>query len=387
MIYQSYSNRHGQNGRYGGDRGQNGRYGRDRGQNGRYGRDRSTPSRRRDFGPKGHDYRQGGGPIDTSRCTITTDQVDQLIAERLKFKMARNFKEADAIQDALRGQGIFINDGFKEWRGDGEDWDQSSRGRGGNNRNGGEFSVRQYTHRGPGLSLSEEDKELISGLVAKRAQAKATRDYDLADSVREQLTQDYSVTIDDRKCEWSLINEEYLFSPASSNPLPDDVVEKIQNQLADRSIAKQRRDFATADEIRDSLNEEYSIIIDDRNRAWSSEDSEDEDNDDYLMKLGYVEADDEGIALSNSEEEEEESEEDDEIVSEEDDFEDMEEEDDDDEIDEEIVSEAEENISSISIESLNSLTVPQLKEKLRDVGLPVSGRKAELIERLAANSN
>ena len=33
---------------------------------------------------------------------------------------------------------------------------------------------------------------------------------------------------------------------------------------------------------------------------------------------------------------------------------------------------------------LNSLTVVQLKEKLREAGLKVGGRKAELIERLAA---
>ena len=31
---------------------------------------------------------------------------------------------------------------------------------------------------------------------------------------------------------------------------------------------------------------------------------------------------------------------------------------------------------------LNKLTVVQLKEKLREAGMPVSGRKAELIERL-----
>lgn len=34
------------------------------------------------------------------------------------------------------------------------------------------------------------------------------------------------------------------------------------------------------------------------------------------------------------------------------------------------------------VENLNSLTVPLLKEKLRGLGLPVGGRKAELIERL-----
>ena len=37
-------------------------------------------------------------------------------------------------------------------------------------------------------------------------------------------------------------------------------------------------------------------------------------------------------------------------------------------------------------DDLSSLTVPQLKEKLKSNGLPVSGKKSELISRLNANS-
>ena len=37
-------------------------------------------------------------------------------------------------------------------------------------------------------------------------------------------------------------------------------------------------------------------------------------------------------------------------------------------------------------ENLSACTVVQLKEKLREAGLPVSGRKAELVERLAGAS-
>lgn len=417
------SNRHGNNGRYGDER-SNGRS-----DNGRY--ERSTPSRRRDFGPKGHDYRMTGGPIDESRCTISEDQIDQLIAERLQFKMSRSFREADAIQDALTGQGIFVNDGFKEWRGDGEDWGQGARGN--NSRGNGDFGPREYSQRGPGMGLSTDEKELISGLVAKRSQAKATRDYDLADSVREQLTSDYAVTIDDKKFQWSLISEEYIFSSSSPNPLSDDVIENIQNQLADRSIAKQRRDFNTADDIRESLTEEYNVEINDREKEWSIASLDDEEytfsssssnplpddvveniqnqlaersiakqkrnfesadaireslNEVYNIEIddrnkewtiaGLEEDDDDSpVSLGYAEDDEEDD----------DDEEESEEEYDDEEEEEAIVSQLEETDSTITIESLNSLTVPQLKEKLRDVGLPVSGRKSELIERLTANSS
>ena len=40
--------------------------------------------------------------------------------------------------------------------------------------------------------------------------------------------------------------------------------------------------------------------------------------------------------------------------------------------------------SSMSRDELASLTVPSLKEKLSEAGKPVSGKKAELVDRLLA---
>jgi len=40
------------------------------------------------------------------------------------------------------------------------------------------------------------------------------------------------------------------------------------------------------------------------------------------------------------------------------------------------------NDQNLDEAQLTSMTVPQLKEKLREAGKPVSGRKSELIERL-----
>ena len=41
----------------------------------------------------------------------------------------------------------------------------------------------------------------------------------------------------------------------------------------------------------------------------------------------------------------------------------------------------------MSSEDLSALTVVQLKQRLRAAGLPVSGRKAELVDRLSADSS
>jgi hypothetical protein len=43
------------------------------------------------------------------------------------------------------------------------------------------------------------------------------------------------------------------------------------------------------------------------------------------------------------------------------------------------------SLSIVDRSDLEALTVPELKEKLRKVGLPVSGRKDSLIERLLSN--
>ena len=51
---------------------------------------------------------------------------------------------------------------------------------------------------------------------------------------------------------------------------------------------------------------------------------------------------------------------------------------------EDIVAAEEEENESFSEEELSKLTVPVLKEKLKEAGLPVSGKKAELISRLLA---
>ena len=79
------------------------------------------------------------------------------------------------------------------------------------------------------------------------------------------------------------------------------------------------------------------------------EDDEEEDSDD--IELEYEEDDDD----------------------EDDEEEDDEEEDDDDE---------DSDDDQLSEDELSKLTIPALKEKLKDAGLPVSGKKAELIARL-----
>lgn len=339
------SNRHGDNGRFGSNRDGGGRPQRNNDRNGR------RPPRERNFGPNGHDYEQSSA-IDSSVCTLDESEIHSMLAERLRHKMSRNFQDADAIQDQLRSNGVQVNDGLKQWRADGDDWERSSRS---DNRFGGgdDYNrVREYTHRGhENTCLSPEDLEAIKLLIAERSECKSVKDYTRGDEIKDELSAKFDISIDDRRTEWAVRAEEYLLSP-DSDVVPDMATRKlVGEQLGIRIQAKQRRDFDTADGIRDDLLHEYGVVVDDRNKEYCFERIEgggDSSGSDWdITPTEEVEtAEDESASveaptMDSTPESQEEAEAD-----------------------------------------LTSLTVPELKDRLREAGLPVSGRKSELIERL-----
>lgn len=58
---------------------------------------RSSDSRKRSFGPNGHDYRQVGD-LQTDLHGLPVDQVDSLLAARLNAKLAKDYDAADRIK-------------------------------------------------------------------------------------------------------------------------------------------------------------------------------------------------------------------------------------------------------------------------------------------------
>mmetsp|Transcript_23190 Transcript_23190/g.34399 ORF Transcript_23190/g.34399 Transcript_23190/m.34399 type:complete len:135 (-) Transcript_23190:52-456(-) len=132
--------------------------------------------------------------------------------------------------------------------------------------------------------------------------------------------------------------------------MDDESKATIQKRLTDRLMARRRRNYVLADSIQDDLKKEYLVDIDDRTREWmvgtiGDEDTVDDgDVDDgtdatvttvAAVKTNVPSA---AIAIATVEEETE--------------------------------------------SQLMALTIIVLKEKLRNAGLPVSGKKAELVERL-----
>jgi SAP domain len=141
-----------------------------------------------------------------------------------------------------------------------------------------------------------------------------------------------------------------------------ETIEYINERLKVRWELKSEKNFDAADDIRDELREQYGVTIDDRLMEWFVE------VDQYTVV-------DRGFPDRQSSMQQPPS------YS----FEDIE-----DEVDDADETETPKNgvdFSTTEIVDLENLTVPELKERLRDLGLPVGGRKAELIERLAESSS
>jgi len=284
------------------------------------------------------------------------DQID----ERSTAKKDRDFHTADSIRESLLQEfDASIDDKMKLWS------------IGGAFEETGTIKPRGvYTRRGA-MNLSDEDVKNIEHLLMERYKHKKDRNFDAADDIRSQLEDSYDVRIDDRSAEWRIDTDEYAQTGTSNLSKEDTTF--VEAQIVERFACKRNRDYDTADEIRDQLRTKFGVNIDDRTKEWTVVPSEMT----FVKDDNYYEEKEE--SESATENVDDEKEEDNELVMGND-------EDDKNQEDEDIigsveVEEAVEEEEEVE-EELLKLTVVALKEKLRVAGLPVSGKKAELVARL-----
>ena len=251
-----------------------------------------TGKPRREFGRHGHDYIQIGVGINTDHCPLTLHEIHQLLANRLQFKLAKKYTQADEIQNSLYQNGVRIHDKLRQWRADGhffQDLEEIVSGK--------KYTIHQFSTT-PDEHLSAH----IQTLVEAREDSRSDHDYITADQIRDQLWKTYRVAVDDASRTWSVggdfgpngtfrwtddgpINPRVGVDPTltkdwrkfgaynqstSSEKLHDpDVKEEIENLVHDRLEAKRVKDYSVADEIRDHLYEMYNISVDDKLRQWS----------------------------------------------------------------------------------------------------------------------
>ena len=234
-------------------------------------------------------------------CRFTEEQIRLLIAKRLECKKRRNFADADKILEALNTNGIFLQDKARKYRVDGAN----------------HFGRKPpYVRRGSTYGTSAEDLAGIAKLVEERFRHKLKREYHASDGITDKLKNRYGVRVNDKKREWSVVpdgnngsgnkgdangngasisshknegpdlgaseksksnnnnnQDHYIPTPLApddhaTHTMSDQLKDLIRDKLRDRSTARKNKKYKEADRIRDKLINEYSILIDDKNKEW-----------------------------------------------------------------------------------------------------------------------
>ena len=277
------------------------------------------------------------------------EEIWNLVHDRLEARRVKDFDVADLIRDHLyKEYRVSVDDQLRQWSVGGEfdeEERRSVRTASPTTADGKMTSsfVRVYNQRGGNGHLSNKKVALVKAMIQRRSEEMARYNQKASESIRIGLKKKYYVIIDDVNCEWHVRGNDFILSPKLDMDSISEEVKaartEIEALIRERSQAKGEGDFQRADEIRTDLYETYRIALDDRVKEWSVDITYDGDEftsdiDDEVQNLG---SDHDGPDdLDNSDD----------------------------------------------LESLSSLTVAKLRKKLKAAGLPVSGRKAELIDRL-----
>jgi hypothetical protein len=382
-------------------------------------------------------------PTINEACSFTEDQIHLLIAKRLECKKSRKFDDADKILDALNKYGIYLQDKKRKYRVDGQNhfgrrkrYVQRGGSYGLSEQEDGLALVEELVEeRARYKRMREYHKSDEITIVLKEKYG-----VNVNDRRREWMVEQKGAAVhndEENDHEHNSITESYvptLLAPKDhpTHTMSDETKEFIQNRLRDRLMARKKKDYKAADRIRDELMEEYSILIDDRTKEWkvlvsnTAEDLffDDRDDDDpfareaqlsqrsaFVQKSWEIPFDNNNNAAVNNHNERYANREESSLDA---------------ELSRIIVAKktygdevaallspphpshgdeapapattmnekptrvgesvAEgttvEATTRETVDELNALTVVALKEKLRKAGLPVSGKKSELVDRL-----
>ena len=338
---------------------------------------RSTPlysSRQSDSSwPHGYTLERNAGPIHP-KCRLTENQIHILISKRQKCKRHRQYEDADKILSALNQCGVYLHDKRGKWRADGKK----------------HFGRRSdYVRRGNTYGLlSEKDIAAVSTMVEDRSYAKKRGEFHISDQLGEMLKVKYRVRVDDKNREWFVENAaenengsvasegEYVPSPLCKLDHPTHTMEQelkmqIAQQLAERSLHRKKRNYKIADKILNEVMSQYNVVVDDRTKEWKVVLGDDFENDDFVkgaqlsQRSAFVRSGKRPIAKHRH--------------------------DNNDSITEKtsLMENTDEFNAGLNQDRIDftAMTVAELKEQLRSVGLAVSGRKADLILRLSNASD
>ncbi|GMI15914.1 hypothetical protein TrVE_jg8850 [Triparma verrucosa] len=217
-----------------------------------------NPQNQWDFGPLGHDYERA--PDDTAELSEDfVAEINDLIRLRLEAKLKRNFQEADSIQNQLEADfRVLVHDGRKQWRGDDGDFNK-------------------YQRQGvPGDDEPADLDSIVTAMLAERTEAKMVRDYDVADRIKDELREKYNVMVDDKKKSWvvgydnqSDRGRQWFRGCDKKDDEDENFESQVMELVEERNKAKISRNYDAADDILATLQEDFGVYCNDRERSWT----------------------------------------------------------------------------------------------------------------------
>ena len=344
-----------------------------------------TWSRGGDFGPNGTFQWTDDGPINPRRgrdpSTIKDwrrvgmyelspyseplddeseeEEVWNLVHDRLEAKRVQDYDVADTILEHLyQHYRISVDDRLRQFSiggnfGELESISQLAKSPTSPDGKVSSSYVQKYNRRGGLGHLTEKDGQIVEALIQQRSHEMSRYNRLAAIAIRKGLKKKYNVIVSDDNGEWYVRGGDFVLSPLMNDQLPP-FIERSRRDIEDlinkRVQAKLARNFKEVSFIRSQLMELYGVELDDKLREW-------------IVKIDLVPSVEvnktvdpksmlevEGSCLKETESTENTGTNEERIVMDE--------------------------------EYFSSLTVVQLKEKARASGIPVSGRKAVLVQRL-----
>jgi cysteinyl-tRNA synthetase len=195
-------------------------------------------------------------------------KIQSMIDERLAAKLSRDFDAADAIRDDLKDTyNVVVRDDLRMWS------------------IGGVFSPPPEPYTMSSYSPPPEgiDAGRVAALIEERDAARLQRDFRTADDIKVGLQEDYNIVINDRLKQWSVggnfgPNQEEKTTTSTSRgsvyarigggsvtPENQAVIEQLLNERASHQLNK---DYGKADRVRERLETDFNVRVDDRNREW-----------------------------------------------------------------------------------------------------------------------
>lgn len=175
-------------------------------------------------------------------------EILRLVAARESARQARRFDEADQVREQLRSMGVELYDKDKSWR--------SKDGRRGS----------MFTAGPVECVLSDHE---IEARVQQREEARKSKDWDMADRLREDLRSN-GVELNDREMTWrTATGRQGTYS--GMQPAAHMSGSQIRRLIAERERHRSTQDFESADAVRQQL-QAMGVEVYDNERLWRCSD-------------------------------------------------------------------------------------------------------------------